>query len=289
MIKMLLESSMPQHLKTYTSLWAMQPHDQTGVKLPYGQVCEMVANAGYDGMAIDLGAGDVAQAHEVRPHMERHGLTPLIVAFPKTVEGLRETLVMAKDFGSPFVDVIGQVMPLSVDGMIPVIRQWMDMADLVGVPVQFESHRNCITNDLYSTLCLLDAIPEMRMCADLSHYVVDREFWFPMSDRDMGLITRILQRSDSFQGRVASRQQIQLQLDFPQNQKWVELFKGWWREGLQDWRKRSQGDCIFLCELGPPEYAMTGPDGREMSNRWQEALQIKSWVHEIWDDLGGDT
>ena len=280
---------MPQRLKTYTSLWAMQPHDQTGVKLPYDRVCEMVANAGYDGMAIDLGAGDVEQAHEVRPHMERHGLTPLIVAFPKTVEGLRETLVMAEDFGSPFVDVIGQVMPLSVDGMIPVIRQWMDMADQVGVPVQFESHRNCITNDLYATLCLLDAIPEMRMCADLSHYVVDREFWFPMSDRDMGLITRILQRSDSFQGRVASRQQIQLQLDFPQNQKWVELFKGWWREGLQDWRKRSQGDCIFLCELGPPEYAMTGSDGREMSNRWLEALQIKSWVQEIWDDLGDDT
>ena len=151
------------------------------------------------------------------------------------------------------------------------------------------SHRNCITNDLYSTLCLLDAIPEMRMCADLSHYVVDREFWFPMSDRDMGLISRILQRSDSFQGRVASRQQIQLQLDFVQHQKWVELFKGWWREGLEDWRTRNEGDCIFLCELGPPEYAMTGPDGREMSNRWQEALQIKSWVHQIWYDLGGDT
>ena len=280
---------MSQCLKTYTSLWAMQPHDQTGIKLPYDHVCEMVANAGYDGMAIDLGAGDVTQAHEVRPHMERHGLTPLIVAFPKTVEGLRETLVMAKDFGSPFVDVIGQVMPLSVDGMIPVIRQWMDMADQIGVPIQFESHRNCITNDLYSTLCLLDAIPEMRMCADLSHYVVDREFWFPLSDRDMGLISRILQRSDSFQGRVASRQQIQLQLDFVQHQKWVELFKGWWREGLEDWRKRNEGDCIFLCELGPPEYAMTGPDGREISNRWQEALQIKSWVHQIWYDLGGDT
>ena len=279
---------MSQCLKTYTSLWAMQPHDQTGIKLPNDQVCEMVANAGYDGMAIDLGAGDVTQAHEVRPHMERHGLTPLIVAFPKTVEGLRETLVMAKDFGSPFVEVIGQVMPLSVDGMIPVIRQWMDMADQIGVPIQFESHRNCITNDLYSTLCLLDAIPEMRMCADLSHYVVDREFWFPMSDRDMGLISRILQRSDSFQGRVASRQQIQLQLDFVQHQKWVELFKGWWREGLEDWRTRNEGDCIFLCELGPPEYAMTGPDGREMSNRWQEALQIKSWVHQIWYDLGGD-
>ena len=279
---------MYQCLKTYTSLWAMQPHDQTGIKLPYDEVCEMVASAGYDGMAIDLGAGDVAQAHEVLPHMQRYRLTPLIVAFPKTVEGLRETLVMAKDFGSPFVDVIGQVMPLSVDGMIPVIREWMDMADQVGISVQFESHRNCITNDLYSTLCLLDAIPEMRMCADLSHYVVDREFWHPVSERDMGLISRILQRSDSFQGRVASRQQIQLQLDFPQHKKWVELFRHWWHEGLQGWRQRNQGDCIFLCELGPPEYAMTGPDGREMSNRWDEALQIKLWVQEIWDNLGGD-
>lgn len=279
---------MSQSLKTYTSLWAMQPHDQTGIKLPYDEVCEMVSFAGYDGMAIDLGAGDVAQAHEVRPHMERHGLTPLIVAFPKTVESLRETLVMAKDFGSPFVDVIGQVMPLSVDGMIPVIREWIEMADQIGIPIQFESHRNCITNDLYSTLCLLDAVPEMRMCADLSHYVVDREFWFPISERDLGLISRVLQRSDSFQGRVASRQQIQLQLDFPQHQKWVKLFKNWWREGLKDWRQRSSGDCIFLCELGPPEYAMTGPDGIEMSNRWEEGLQIKSWVERIWNDLGGD-
>ena len=98
------------------------PHDDSGEILPYDSICAMVAEAGYDGMAIDLGAGDVAQAHEIRPHMERNGLTPLIVAFPKTVESLRETLVMAKDFGAPFVDVIGQVMPLSVEGMVPVIR-----------------------------------------------------------------------------------------------------------------------------------------------------------------------
>jgi hypothetical protein len=267
----------------------MQPHDQTGVKLPHAQVCEMVAQAGFDGMAIDLGASDVAVAHAVRPHMEANGLTPLIVAFPKTIDSLEDTLHMAADFGAPFVDVIGQVMPLAIKDMVPVIETWMCMADRIGVPIQFETHRNCITNDLYVTLQLLDLIPDMRICADLSHYVVDREFWYPLSEHDMGLMSRILKRSDSFQGRVASRQQIQLQLDFPQNQKWVELFKGWWREGLADWRARNpKGDCIFVCELGPPEYAMTGPDGREMSNRWEEAQVIKGWVREIWDELGGD-
>ena len=275
-----------RRLQTYTSLWAMMPHDESGETLPYDAICEMVAGAGYDGMAIDLGAGDVAQAREVRPHMERNGLTPLIVAFPKTIESLRETLIMAKDFGAPFVDVIGQVMPLSVDGMIPVIRKWIDMSDEIGMPIQFETHRNCITNDLYATLCLIDAVPEMRLCADLSHFVVDREFKLPLDHRDQGLIQRIINRSDSFQGRVASRQQIQLQLDFPQHAKWVELFRGWWCDGLESWRARNdEGDCIFLCELGPPEYAMTGPDGREMSSRWDEALTIRRWVMEMWDEM----
>jgi len=273
---------MARKLDVYTSLWAMQPHDQTGVKLPYDQVVEMVAGAGYDGMALDLGAGDVAQAREVQPLMAKAGLTPLIVAFPKTVESLRETLIMAKDFGAPFVDVIGQVTPLTVEGMIPIIRAWIEMADQIGMPVQFETHRNCITNDLYSTLCLLDAVPEMRLCADLSHYVVDREFWHPISERDLGLISRILARSDSFQGRVASRQQIQLQLDFPQHQKWVTQFKAWWQEGFDSWCARNErGTCVFLCELGPPEYAMTDANGRELSNRWEEALVIKSWAEEM--------
>ena len=124
-------------------------------------------------------------------------------------------------------------MPVSVDGMIPVVRNWIEMSEKHSMPIQFETHRNCITNDLYSTLLLLDAIPEMEICADISHYVVDREFWFPLSERDLSLISRILDRSESFQGRVASRQQIQLQLDFPQHQKWVNLFKNWWSEGIQ--------------------------------------------------------
>ena len=275
-----------RQLKTYTSLWAMMPYDASGTILPLDAVCEKVAAAGYDGMAIDLGASDVAQAHAVRPHMEKNGLTPLIVAFPKTVESLRDTLLMAKDFGAPFVDVIGQVMPLSVDGMIPVIRSWIDMADQVGMPVQFETHRNCITNDLYATLCLIDAVPEMRLCADLSHFVVDREFKLPLDARDAGLIQRIIDRSDSFQGRVASRQQIQLQLDFPQHAKWVAQFQTWWRDGLASWRARNDdGDCIFLCELGPPEYAMTDAQGVEMSNRWDEALTIRRWVMDMWDEM----
>ena len=261
----------------------MKPHDNTGNILSHEDICLKVKDAGFVGLALDLGASDVNEANAIRPYLEKNDLIPLIVAFPKTVSSFEDTLKMAKDFGSPFVDIIGQVTPLSVDGMIPIIRAWLEMSEKIGMPIQFETHRNCITNDLYSTLLLLDAVPEMRLCADLSHYVVDREFWFPLSTRDLNLMSRIIERSDSFQGRVASRQQIQLQLHFPQNQKWVELFKNWWREGIQSWKRRnSEGDFLFLCELGPPEYAITNELGHEMSNRWEESLTIKSWIEELW-------
>ena len=30
---------------------------------------------------------------------------------------------------------------------------------------------------------------------------------------------------------------------------------------------------------------MTGPDGKEMSNRWEEALLIKTWIEDMWSEL----
>jgi len=49
------------------------------------------------------------------------------------------------------------------------------------------------------------------------------------------------------------------------------------------WLKRNPaGSPIFLCELGPPEYAMTGPDGKELSNRWDEARQMRDMANRIW-------
>ncbi|MEM9063403.1 MAG: TIM barrel protein [Pseudomonadota bacterium] len=275
-----------QTLEVYQSLWAMQPHGPDGVKIPVEAAFEMVAEAGYDGMAIDLGVSDIATARATRPLFERHELGCLIMAFPKTVEGLRPVLHMAKEFGAIGVNLIGQVPALTLSEMIPVLRAWIEMAEEEGVPVQFETHRNCITNDLYTTLELIDAIPEMRLCADLSHFLVDREFWYPISDHDDALIQRILARSDSFQGRVASREQIQVAIGFPQNRKWYDLFARWWEDGLRSWRARNpHGVCNFLCELGPPEYAITGADGRELSNRWEEALDIRERVRGIWARL----
>jgi hypothetical protein len=276
---------MPKRLLVYQALWAMErlrdPEPTMGEKF------DQVAAAGFDGMAIDLGALSELQADESVAHFKRSGLKGGLTAFPDSAASLRSACRLAQRIRAPFLVVIGQQMPLELKEMQSVIKQWLRVAAEEGMPIQFETHRNCITNDLYTTVQLLDAIPEMRMTADLSHYVVDREMPCPPTALLQALISRVLDRCDSFQGRIAARGQIQLPLHFAQNQKWVNLFKQWWREGFASWMSRhgaAADPLIFTCELGPPDYAMTDGEGREMSNRWAESLQMADWVRGLWKE-----
>ena len=268
-------------LHVYQALWAM-----TGA--PLAASFDRVRDATFDGMAIDLGALSLDEARATIPHFSRTGLRGLVTAFPRSIDDLRPALRLAHDIAAPFVIVIGQVMPLRVDDMADAVRDWLRVAAAEGMPIQFETHRNCVTNDLFSTLLLLDSVPEMRLSADLSHYVVDREMPCPPTPELAAYVSRVLARSDSFQGRVAARGQIQVALDFPQNGKWVRLFLEWWEEGLAAFAARSPGhDAVFICELGPPDYAITTRDGSELSDRWAEALTLRDHARAIWARLGG--
>jgi len=247
----------------------------------------MIAGAGFHGVGLDLAMSDVPLAEAARPLLERHGLACLFNGFPKSDDELRFMLAMAKDFGSPFLSVIGQVMPRTLEDMIEVAKRWIDIADSAGLPLLFETHRHGLLNDLYPTLSMLEAIPDLALCADLSHFIVDREFPVDLDADSQGMITQVLKRSVAFQGRISSNEQVQVQIDFPQHQPWVERYFGWWNQGLRAWRARAGADAVatFLCELGPPPYAITGPDGLELSDRWREALAIRERVGALWDAM----
>jgi hypothetical protein len=148
-----------------------------------------------------------------------------------------------------------------------------------------------MTTDLRFTLQLMDEFPEMRMNADLAHYVVGQEFALPMREEDEALIQRVIERSDMFHGRVASNQQVQLSIGWQLNLPWVELFLGWWEEGFRLWRARADpvDELVFVTEMGPPRYAITGQDGRELSDRWQEALLMKGQVRDVWQRLEAES
>ena len=276
-----------QNLEIYQSLWAMELR-RPGVTEPLvEEQFRKVAEASFHGICLDPAVHEIDDCLSLKPLFAEFGLKCMVNAFPATVDELQPLLKLARDLDAVLVNVIGQVMPLTVAEGIPVIRRWMRDAESAGLPLLFETHRDCTLNDLHYTLQLIEAVPEMRLCADLSHYVIDREMRLPLGERDRRHMHRILERSDCFQGRVANREQIQIQIEFPQHREWVRQFREWWRDGFSLWRRRNADDATlpFLCELGPPPYAMTDARQTELSDRWEEALTIRDWVIEIWSRL----
>lgn len=276
-----------QELEIYQSLWGMELRNPNTPERSKEEAFRMIADAGFDGACLDPSAKEIPECRKDAHLFGEHDLGCMINAFPYSPDDMAPILDFALEMNACMVNVISGVMPIKPEEAVGDVRRWIGEAHDRDMPLLFETHRDGLLNDLYFTLQLMELVPEMRLCADLSHFVVDRELRTPVPDRDQEYIRSVLRRSDCFQGRVANREQVQIQINFPQHQEWVENFKGWWKEGMREWRKRNDDNAtlVFLCELGPPPYAITDGDQNELSDRWEESLQIRDWVRTIWAEL----
>lgn len=276
-----------QTLEIFQSLWAMELRRAGRPERSLDESFSMIASTGFAGVCLDPGITELEDVRKLKPLFEQYRLKCMMNVFPNELDELRPLLELAGDMDACLVNIVGGVMPVEVEDAVPVVQRWLRDAAGFEMPVLFETHRDALLNDLFFTLQLIEKLPEMRLCADLSHFVVDRELRLPLRPRDRGYFERILDRSDCFQGRVATREQIQIQIEFPQHAMWVDLFRDWWAYGMRRWRERNDDDAtlVFLCELGPPGYAITDRNGLELSDRWVEAGIIRGWVEQIWQEL----
>ncbi len=275
-----------QRLEIFQSLWAMERRRPDRQEWSLDEKVALIAEAGYDG--IDVVHGDPL-ADGIWPKLRARNLACTVTAFPKSADGLGPAIAEAVGNGARHLNVIGNVYPPTVAEGARIVNRWLDDGEAAGIGITLELHRDSIATDLLYVLQLLDAVPRLRLSADLSHIVVAREFPIPVPETMQAQVARLLERADAFQGRIASREQIQVPIAFPQHRGWVEQFERWWRAGFVSWRRRHGPDARlnFLCELGPPPYAIAGADGYELSDRWQEALVIRERVRAIWAETEG--
>ncbi|TNF84692.1 sugar phosphate isomerase/epimerase [Pseudomonas sp. ICMP22404] len=267
----------------FQSLWAMQDHCGQ-CALPLEAQLEKIAAAGFDGITDHF--WEASHAARLHAAAKAFGLQIEGQLFPRTVDDLAAALDVAARHGCHHLTLQADVRPRTLRQAIALVEGWQRLAEEVDFPILLETHRYRLSNDLLFTLDLLEEMPDLKLLADLSHYVVGREMPEPVAAEDDDYIHRILRHSWGFHGRVSNGEQVQVPLSFAQHRSWLERFLGWWRYGIEDWlaRPNSPASLSFTCELGPPPYAITGADGRDVSDRWEEALMLKQWMREVWRD-----
>jgi hypothetical protein len=278
---------MTQKLAVLQSLWAMERRHTDGIEWPMPEQISRIVEAGYDGVSAGCFRADSVES--VRHAISGQKMVVEGLCVPSSVEGFKPQMEFAAALGATHINLQADARPRKLSDALKLIEGWRKLAEQAPCPVYFETHRDRVTTDLFFVLDLLDAMPDLPLLADLSHFLVGREFPFPVSDENHALIHRVLDNSWALHGRVATREQAQIEISFPHHKPWVDLFLGWWRYGMQSWRKRAGDDALlcFTCELGPKPYAITGRDGNDTTDRWAEALMMKEMVKGIWVESVG--
>ncbi|WP_339719551.1 hypothetical protein [uncultured Paraglaciecola sp.] len=277
-------------LDVFQSMWAMEYRRPDGYELSLEVKLKKISEAGFKGVSFDIGYHSFDIIQEAMPLLAHYNLDLVYNAFVKSVPHYSEIIdfVVSQPIQPRFIAIVGQIEPWSSEEVASVTQQWMAISEKVNIPSLVEIHRNCMTNDLLFTLQLMQRVPELLMVADLSHTLVNQEYYLPLHDLAHQRMSEFLTRAEAFHGRVATREQVQVPFLFPQNKPWLDLFKSWWREGFDNWIQRHGKDsddaCVFLCELGPPVYAITDGNGEELSDRWEEAIVMKEIATQLWQE-----
>jgi len=273
-----------QRLLVMQSLWGMSrlaAGEEPAVEAQIARLHE----AGFDGAGVRcMERGFVARA---AAELRARGLAWQAQCLPRAEGEMAPLLDLAQEHGAANVNVIAYLPPAPPAAQAAIIGRWMEEAEARGVTLLVETHRATATNGLEDTVALLDALPRLRLTADLSHHVVGRSLKPPVPEEVAAMLGRVLACADALHLRIGTSEQVQVAPGWPQHAAWRESFAGWWRAVLR--RCRAAGaprEVVALVELGPPPFAITGADGAELSDRWADALALRDLVRDLWDEEG---
>ena len=275
-----------QKLLVLQSLWTFEDLNTQPCPPNLEARLDLIAAHGFDGAGtlwLDRAGAELVARLAAERNLVLEGL-----ALPNSIDALQPALEWGTAFGLHHLNVQPDIRTASVSEGVAILEGWRRLAEQVAYPVHIETHRGRLTNDLLFTLELLRACPWLKLTADLSHYVVGGEIVLPVSGEADSHITHILGNAAAFHGRIATSEQVQAEIGFAQHAPWVAQFAHWWQRGFQIWRDgaSASAELSFLCELGPRPYAVTGPDNRDLSDRWADSLALKGLARQLWAATG---
>jgi hypothetical protein len=251
-----------------------------------------IAEAGFDGIDVPVpeNADDERRVQDVH---SRFGLETVLLLFTGTdsMDTLDRAVTVARRTKSPWLDVhVGSYLVPEEDAR-RFLSDMVERARRQGVAVLVQTHRGRVTQDLLRTVAYAKAVPGIRFCLDLSHYFVAGEIGGRLTPDADALIDVLIERASMLDGRVSNGEQVQIDMGSQADNKPTQYFAELWKRAMIAWLTHAgAGDVfIFRVELGPPSYSILDLNGREISDRWEQATLMRALVERLWNEAVRET
>ncbi|RYG35795.1 sugar phosphate isomerase/epimerase [bacterium] len=247
----------------FKSLWGME-----SLLLP--DALAQISEAGYEGVEAHLGTAQEARALDAE--------LPLIaMLFEESPESLAINLEAAGAIGVESVTVHAGKDWWDEETGARFFEAALRRVEASGLKVNFETHRGRLLFDARSTAVLLRRFPEIRICADFSHWTCVSE---SLLEDQAEALSLAIGRTDHLHARIGHEEGPQV--PDPRSPRWsrpVERFLGIWDEVWQ----ASGGNLTVDPEFGPPNYLWSDPTtGAPAANLWEVCLWMRDTLRDRW-------
>lgn len=273
----------PPRLQLHHSLWSL-------IGLPMNAPTEWtlaekfarVKAAGFEGVECWLSEEEEARH---RTKLDQNGLRLTVGHHPHTLEDVRRTVDQAKRLNADFVFAQPLNPYVPINEAATFCREARKIANDAGFAFFVEAHRNNIPESLNQALQLVDEYPDIRFTGDFSHFVVVGEFYGLEYERAVERLMPVLSRTSHLHGRISNGEAVQVDVGDGSGDT-AQFFVQIWTAAMRAWSQEAgPGDVFpFATELGPPRYAITLPDGKEFSDRWEQSLVMKKLAEQAWSN-----
>jgi hypothetical protein len=281
----------PPRLQIVLNLWGLAAYPSGTDEWSEEKKVQEIAAAGFD--AFDVWAGGAREEDFARWRAlgEKHGLGVGVETEILKPEDADTAIAAAKRLGSVYLDAhVGSSFTPEAEAEA-LLRGLVERCRKADMPLVIQTHRGRVTQDLLRTVAYANAIPDLRFDLDLSHYFVGGEIGGALSPEAEKAFAVLMERAIMLDGRVSNGEQVQVDHRNPAYSAQRDRSSEMWKRTMKDWLgSAGRGDVFpFRIELGPPDYAILGADGREISDRWEQQKDLMALVERLWNEAVSET
>jgi sugar phosphate isomerase/epimerase len=254
-----------------------------GNTLSWDAFCANTKASGFYGIDIWLPADSESQ-QQLKDALKKHGLklslmhgTNNALPFEESLEVYRQRLYELISWNPEFINSQTGGDFLTVEQNTAFIKVANDISKETNVPVYHETHRGRFSYNVPATIEYLGTIPDLRLTADISHWMVVHE---SLLDGHDDLLSKVIARTGHIHARVGHAEGPQV--NDPKAPEWkraVDRHLDIWEKIIRKFWSENDRPMTVTSEFGPPHYMPALPYTQiAVSNQWEANVYMMNSI-----------